>query len=472
MAQYYDKWGRITSRFENWTTPEYYEKSDQQIRREEEQKRRKEQILVRREQLRDLMATEKAAWEKELKDQQRAKVRPGSSTSSSAKHDVDVLQRLNSTLTDQERRRREIETKLYSRWRFGMTRDDMILESKNHHQAMAKLNWLDQQVEEQLDRDRSEKEFEALEMKRQSEQLREEEIALEARKSQEREVAELKKMLEYHVVELKSREADSKTLKDQNATLKDVKLSLEIKQQEILNIFSGRRAQSIPMHNLRRLKVIVLEHCQRINEEVAQDASQLMAIRSLLRGQLMSPREEKHFQLITCKFDQELIELQRDVDNFTTMYDSEVKGMVLIQQQVWRENAETRFRLLKNIVQELTEKCDLLINCNSEEILSMVKIRESHLNAIDEVNGKLQGLNGGGGGGTRRPRDTLSSSSSIISGPVSPTRVIKRHPQQHAFMSLGEQLEGLRLNVPQSGHSDNKMEGGSPRFGKKKVAWC
>lgn len=465
VAQYYDKWGRITSRFENWTTPEYYEKSDQQLRLEEEKKNAQEETILRREKLRDLLAGEKAAWERELKEQHRMKSRLGTNASSVGKHDVDVLQRLNSSLSEQERRRKEIESKLYSRWRLGMTRDEMILESSSHHQAMAKLNWLDQQVEEQLERDRSEKEFEVLQKKRQTEQLREEEIALEAKQSREREVSELKRLLEFHFVELKTRETDSRTLKDQTMGLKDIKLGLEIKQQEVLTIFGGRRTHSLPMHNLRRLKV--LEHCQTIHEEVLDDASQLTAIRALLRGLsgiLLSTKEEQHFQLLSGRFDQELVVLKKDVENFTAMYDSEVKSNLLKHQQVWRENSETRFRLLKNLLQELIEKCNILISCNSEEIVSLVKIKETHLNSIDELNRKLQALSGGCGGKNVVPPTDAPPS-------LAPRTVDRAQPPM--YLSLGEQIEGMRLALPENsaGLSDRRKDG-SPRFGKKKVAWC
>lgn len=469
VAQYYDKWGRITSRFENWTTPEYYEQSDQQLRREEEEKQRKEQIIERREKLRELLASEKAGWEREMKEQSRNKSRPGSATSTvSSKHTVDVLQRLNSTLSEQERRRKEIEAKLYSRWRFGMTRDDLMLEAKNHHQAMAKLNWLDQQVEEQLERDRSDKEFEALEMKRQSEQLREEEIAQQTRQSREREIAQLNKMLEMHMVEFKTHDASSKARKEQMATLRDVKLSLAMKKEEVVNGFAGRSTSSIPMHNMRRLKVIIAEYCQGLREEITKDAAQLTEIKGLLRDQLMGVKEEKHFQLVAGKFDQELVELKRDVENFANMYDSEVKSGILKQQQVWKENSETRFRLLKNLVEELIEKCELLMSCSTEEMASLAKLKESHLKEIDDLNGKLQGLSGR----VRRDYSASSSVSSLdsVSAIGGGVRVVKS-TQQPPFVSLGEQLEGLRLAPDSIGASD-RMENGTPRFGRKRVAWC
>lgn len=47
--------------------------------------------------------------------------------------------------TEEERRRLELESGLYKRWRHGLS-DDILLEAKSDHTALAKMNWLDKQV--------------------------------------------------------------------------------------------------------------------------------------------------------------------------------------------------------------------------------------------------------------------------------------------------------------------------------------
>lgn len=47
--------------------------------------------------------------------------------------------------TEEERRRLELESGLYKRWRYGLC-DDILLEAKSDHTALAKMNWLDKQV--------------------------------------------------------------------------------------------------------------------------------------------------------------------------------------------------------------------------------------------------------------------------------------------------------------------------------------
>lgn len=47
--------------------------------------------------------------------------------------------------TEEEKRRMELESRLYRKWRQG--EDRVLLESKSNHEALAKMNWLDKQVD-------------------------------------------------------------------------------------------------------------------------------------------------------------------------------------------------------------------------------------------------------------------------------------------------------------------------------------
>lgn len=48
--------------------------------------------------------------------------------------------------TEEEKRRLQLESNLYKKWRLGTTEEDILLNTKSDHQALAKLNWLDRQV--------------------------------------------------------------------------------------------------------------------------------------------------------------------------------------------------------------------------------------------------------------------------------------------------------------------------------------
>lgn len=48
--------------------------------------------------------------------------------------------------TEEEKRRLELESQLYKRWRPGSREESVILSSRSNNEALAKMNWLDKQV--------------------------------------------------------------------------------------------------------------------------------------------------------------------------------------------------------------------------------------------------------------------------------------------------------------------------------------
>lgn len=49
--------------------------------------------------------------------------------------------------TEEEKRRLEIESQLYKRWRPASREDSILLSSRSNNEALAKMNWLDKQVQ-------------------------------------------------------------------------------------------------------------------------------------------------------------------------------------------------------------------------------------------------------------------------------------------------------------------------------------
>lgn len=59
---------------------------------------------------------------------------------------AEVLEGVHNALlrSEEEKRRMELESRLYRKWRQG--EDRVLLESKSNQEALAKMNWLDKQV--------------------------------------------------------------------------------------------------------------------------------------------------------------------------------------------------------------------------------------------------------------------------------------------------------------------------------------
>lgn len=48
--------------------------------------------------------------------------------------------------TEEEKKRLELESQLYKRWRPGSREENILLSSRSNNEALAKMNWLDKQV--------------------------------------------------------------------------------------------------------------------------------------------------------------------------------------------------------------------------------------------------------------------------------------------------------------------------------------
>lgn len=63
VDKYFDKWGKITSRFEQWTAPEFYKQADEVNKQRELDKIKNETLESRREKLKQLLDNEKSEQE-------------------------------------------------------------------------------------------------------------------------------------------------------------------------------------------------------------------------------------------------------------------------------------------------------------------------------------------------------------------------------------------------------------------------
>lgn len=67
VRRYYDKWGRITSQHEHWTSPEFYKEVEEKRRLEKLAEEKERQLKERKERFRAQLAEEKRQFELELK---------------------------------------------------------------------------------------------------------------------------------------------------------------------------------------------------------------------------------------------------------------------------------------------------------------------------------------------------------------------------------------------------------------------
>ena len=65
--KYYDKWGRINSRHEQWSTPEYYQNAEAKHAKRHELELKQKRLVERQDKLRKLLNEEKSNYEIAMK---------------------------------------------------------------------------------------------------------------------------------------------------------------------------------------------------------------------------------------------------------------------------------------------------------------------------------------------------------------------------------------------------------------------
>lgn len=143
VNNYFEKWGKITARYENWTTDKYYEDAYKQVEESREKSLKDKRLEERRVKLKNLFQEEKLMYEDEMRRSGSRRLPRGRRT------ETRILEELNANLKTQneERRKLEAEAKLYSQLRYGSEdATQLYMNSKTDHQVLAKLNWLDRKV--------------------------------------------------------------------------------------------------------------------------------------------------------------------------------------------------------------------------------------------------------------------------------------------------------------------------------------
>ena len=176
---------------------------------------------------------------------------------------------------DECRSRADLESKLYSRWRLGLDQEKILKDSKSTHQAVAKLSWLDRQIENQMLNEKQKQESQKIELELEQEKRKHEAFVQNCQELKNAEISELKSLQENNVHEHKLRERE---LHDHKMMENTLRKKLGEVQKEIDNINSTnskRRDRVMALHNFRRIKMLMKERSNAIKRDLLHDMNLL-----------------------------------------------------------------------------------------------------------------------------------------------------------------------------------------------------
>ncbi|EDS29630.1 A-kinase anchoring protein AKAP120 [Culex quinquefasciatus] len=469
VERYYDQWSRITSRFDSWNSPQFYRQAEEAQKAREEAEKREVAAQERRERERVRLQQEKDDFQQELKEKNRPKPKP---------IPTELLEGVRSRLNDVEeaKRRMDLEASLYTKWRMGYDRDAVILDSKNTHQAMAKLNWLDRQVEMTLQSEKERKENQEREIRLQEEARKHEEVLLEKSRMREQQIKELRSHQELHMKELKAREQEVNELKMYELRLRTKKEEFE-KEAEQLYIYNDRRRDRIvAMHNLRRIKMLLRERSEAVRNDLKHD------LQLLQRIAIDNPESNDGINYLRKKFQLQYdleIDQQMTIEN---MYESEAKHNLSKWEDKWNEEALVREQQLRCLLEDRIADFEAKLAGCIQRQRDLIDIRETHIRSIEGANNQLKELM------TEKSNETFVVGSSnqirelLVDDPASKpdSRPSTRNSHRSSTFSSIFPFDDLSLTdlkldrQKQIGDKqpDEQAILAVPRFGRKKVAWC
>ncbi|XP_062126994.1 trichoplein keratin filament-binding protein [Drosophila sulfurigaster albostrigata] len=381
VNRYYGHWGQVTSRFENWTNKEYYDNADKRMQHKKNQQQKDQELAERRSKLRKLLDSDTEAFELELGGRRGQRHASG---------DLKTLERINQSLKEQEqlKRKLEMEAKLYGRWRHGVDDEKLLYKSKSDNEVLAKLNWLDKQIEQQQQREQQEALSAERQLQLQQEINRTEQAQKERQLIREQEIKDIRALQETHVSELKQRQEQADKLKEEEQHFRLFLTELE-KEKQLLEESTAmmlHRPDVSQAYNLKKIKIFIRNRSDAVRKQIT------LCINLLERMVKYAVKtEELKQQLDKCK---EQLQLELVAYNqIEAMYESEAKSNLQRCEENWREQHLERFSQINRIIEQEQQLLSDMLRENVTEQQSLIELRSTHLSGIEQTTKQLEQLN-------------------------------------------------------------------------------
>lgn len=337
-----------------------------------------------------------------------------------------------------------MESTLYSRWRLGMDQEKILKESKNNHQAFAKLSWLDRQLENQLQNERQRQENNVLELKLEEEKRKHEKYVQNCSELRDSEINQLKSLQDSHIRELKDRDLTTHDLKLTENMLKKKLGEIQKEIDNICSLNNKRRDRMQALNNYRRIKMMLRERSEAVRRDLQQDLNLLDRISFDVE---FDNNEEINY--LRQKFQGQHDDESQNMRHIESMYESEAKDSLRKQEEKWNDDAMVRERQLKVLMEDRIDRINERVNDCIREQNDLHSLRETHLTSIEDCSKRLKEL----------------MHSALTSGISEGTN---RHfaSQASDFLSNGLALKADDLTI-----NGQRYELAVPKFGRKKIAW-
>ncbi|KAI4454482.1 trichoplein keratin filament-binding protein family member [Holotrichia oblita] len=394
QVKYYRKWEKVNTKYDEWTSPRYYESNNELIEKVKKDREKVERLEKRREKLKKLYSEDDASYEIEIM-LKKAKSEAVKQQQKFEEIPTELLKDVNVglKLEEDDKRRREAELQLYHQWR----NNNPILchEERRRNTKDVKLSWLDQQIEKRMKKEKEEEECKKILRERDKnieEQKRKDQIISEEIEKKNKELQEyLLKQME----EINLRQKVSEDLQDEEKAEIEKQMKIAEFQEKLRSEEIRRQNKECALYNLKQHKIKLKRMAREIEENIENETD---LIRDLVKSQAAERIKDEHKkgevkraldEFLEYSKEQKFLEKRRQ-EYLDFVFDSEAKITYEKQKETWDREEKARQALIKDVLDTINQQIQENIRANKDKQKELLLEREKMLEDVEKYEKEIE----------------------------------------------------------------------------------
>uniref|UniRef100_A0A1B6LKH3 Uncharacterized protein n=1 Tax=Graphocephala atropunctata TaxID=36148 RepID=A0A1B6LKH3_9HEMI len=382
VAQYFKTWDVKASKYAYWTSPQYFQQSEEARVEAEKREKKKQTLTDRKEKLKRILDSEQSIYEEEIKKLNRS--------GKSGWMPLEELKYVNLELKrrSEESRKREAELLLYQRWKQEQPslRD---LERRQHLEFM-KMSWIDQVREREATKERQ-REEEALRAKEEELKRKEEERYEQLCKERKlEEVKQTKQQMKQQMDAIEESVKKYKELEKQEA--EERKLQSEIEEMITQRKLAEQKQanKQLMSYWTRQYQLKLQKKAKEMEEEIAQDQKMLQRLEDEFNEEARAKTEAREIAKKEMKLALRELQTQRQREllrqkEYEHMFFEEAKRAWEVQEQKWAQERQARDRLMSQVLDVIKQQIEEKLKRNSNARAEALEDRERLLKGMNQL---------------------------------------------------------------------------------------
>ncbi|XP_017785133.1 PREDICTED: trichoplein keratin filament-binding protein-like [Nicrophorus vespilloides] len=386
-VKYYEKFEKNNAKFEEWTSPRYYETNNDLMATIKTKRDKLDNLEERRKKLRQLLQDDDRTYaiEATMKMTDRFK----------ENKDIETLKMINDEIKEKEERkqRHEAEKGLYNHWRNNNVVLRECQRQKNTREL--KLSWLDQQIEKRMAKER--------ETQMTRKQLEERDACIKRMKVQESEFQAMTQqkskqlqddlVTQMNEIMLKDNEAEELKQLERKQMEQQIKLNEIQKQSELEQ--KRRKDQEVALFNLKQHSRKLELKSKEMERQLIEDEE---TIRRIKDEEFLERIEDAQKKQVLKESLNSILQLLRELRNLELsrrphmgfVFESEARDLYNQFEQSWTQEKNMREGLMKDVFLEVKSQIEENARNNLKKQKDLLQERQAMLDDIEKRNSELQ----------------------------------------------------------------------------------